>query len=243
MSSWVKPGRLTQGSRRLHVSTHESTQIVADLGFSLARFKTRRRGKSRYDRPRVGYQDGPTGGTAARAQGFRLQRRILARWKFPRVGIARQELEGMGLETNAACRREGTAGTPITDGPGCTAADVGRTQGGSHVDFLGALLTRFQDYVLSVGITPDGQWIVSGSKDRSIQFWQGDGQAQFLLQGHKNSGEWNDCWVGFDANGRRSHLHRPRQERKSVCKRERGLSRESLAVYQCIAGQVVGRNL
>lgn len=51
------------------------------------------------------------------------------------------------------------------------------------------MLTRFQDYVLSVGITPDGQWIVSGSKDRTIQFWQGDGQAQFLLQGHKNSGE------------------------------------------------------
>ncbi|KAJ9108607.1 hypothetical protein QFC19_002324 [Naganishia cerealis] len=48
-------------------------------------------------------------------------------------------------------------------------------------------LVGHKDYVLSVGITPDGQWIVSGSKDRSIQFWQGDGQAQFLLQGHKNS--------------------------------------------------------
>ncbi|KAJ9121335.1 hypothetical protein QFC24_004671 [Naganishia onofrii] len=49
-------------------------------------------------------------------------------------------------------------------------------------------LVGHKDYVLSVGITPDGQWIVSGSKDRSIQFWQADGQAQFLLQGHKNSG-------------------------------------------------------
>jgi WD40 repeat protein len=45
-----------------------------------------------------------------------------------------------------------------------------------------------QDYVLSVAISPDGQWVVSGSKDRSIQFWNiASGQAQFMLQGHKNS--------------------------------------------------------
>ena len=45
-----------------------------------------------------------------------------------------------------------------------------------------------QDYVLSVAISPDGQWVVSGSKDRSIQFWSvASGQAQFMLQGHKNS--------------------------------------------------------
>ena len=45
-----------------------------------------------------------------------------------------------------------------------------------------------QDYVLSVAVSPDGQWVVSGSKDRSIQFWSvATGQAQFMLQGHKNS--------------------------------------------------------
>jgi glucose repression regulatory protein TUP1 len=45
-----------------------------------------------------------------------------------------------------------------------------------------------QDYVLSVAISPDGQWVVSGSKDRAIQFWNmASGQAQFMLQGHKNS--------------------------------------------------------
>ncbi|KIL59601.1 hypothetical protein M378DRAFT_1001429 [Amanita muscaria Koide BX008] len=28
-----------------------------------------------------------------------------------------------------------------------------------------------QDYVLSVAVSHDGQWIVSGSKDQGIQFW------------------------------------------------------------------------
>ena len=49
-------------------------------------------------------------------------------------------------------------------------------------------LNGHKDYVLSVAISPDGQWVVSGSKDRSIQFWSiANGQAQFMLQGHKNS--------------------------------------------------------
>jgi len=49
-------------------------------------------------------------------------------------------------------------------------------------------IVDWQDYVLSVAISPDGQWVVSGSKDRSIQFWNiATGQAQFMLQGHKNS--------------------------------------------------------
>jgi glucose repression regulatory protein TUP1 len=52
----------------------------------------------------------------------------------------------------------------------------------------GGRLADLQDYVLSVAISPDGQWVVSGSKDRSIQFWNiATGQAQFMLQGHKNS--------------------------------------------------------
>ena len=45
-----------------------------------------------------------------------------------------------------------------------------------------------QDYVLSVCLTPDGQWVMSGSKDRGVQFWDPNtGNAQMMLQGHKNS--------------------------------------------------------
>lgn len=47
-----------------------------------------------------------------------------------------------------------------------------------------------QDFVLSVALTPDGQWVLSGSKDRGVQFWDpATGIAQLMLQGHKNSGK------------------------------------------------------
>ena len=47
--------------------------------------------------------------------------------------------------------------------------------------------------MLSVCLTPDGQWVMSGSKDRGVQFWDPvTGNAQMMLQGHKNSGECHD---------------------------------------------------
>lgn len=47
-----------------------------------------------------------------------------------------------------------------------------------------------KDFVLSVALTPDAAWVMSGSKDRGVQFWDPDtGAAQLMLQGHKNSGE------------------------------------------------------
>ncbi|KAK4548509.1 hypothetical protein LTR36_009419 [Oleoguttula mirabilis] len=45
-----------------------------------------------------------------------------------------------------------------------------------------------KDFVLSVALTPDGYWVMSGSKDRGVQFWDPvTGDAQLMLQGHKNS--------------------------------------------------------
>ena len=47
-----------------------------------------------------------------------------------------------------------------------------------------------KDYVLSVAVSHDGKWVVSGSKDRGVQFWDANTAiAQCMLQGHKNSGE------------------------------------------------------
>lgn len=45
-----------------------------------------------------------------------------------------------------------------------------------------------KDFVLSVALTPDGNWVLSGSKDRGVQFWDPrTANAQLMLQGHKNS--------------------------------------------------------
>ncbi|BFZ62391.1 proteinral transcription repressor [Saitoella coloradoensis] len=45
-----------------------------------------------------------------------------------------------------------------------------------------------KDFVLSVCLSPDGRWVVSGSKDRCVEFWDPrDGTPQLMLQGHKNS--------------------------------------------------------
>lgn len=60
-----------------------------------------------------------------------------------------------------------------------------RSRGPCRMTFTG-----HKDFVLSVGCTPDGRWVVSGSKDRGVQFWDPrTGQTQFMLQGHKNSGK------------------------------------------------------
>jgi glucose repression regulatory protein TUP1 len=48
--------------------------------------------------------------------------------------------------------------------------------------------TGHKDYVLSVAVSHDGQWVVSGSKDRGVQFWDArTAVVQCMLQGHKNS--------------------------------------------------------
>jgi WD40 repeat protein len=50
--------------------------------------------------------------------------------------------------------------------------------------------------VLSVALTPHGDWVLSGSKDRGVQFWDPHtGVAQLMLQGHKNSGMLRDILV------------------------------------------------
>lgn len=50
-------------------------------------------------------------------------------------------------------------------------------------------MTSHKDFVLSVAFSPDGNWMVSGSKDRTVQFWDPrNGMTQLMLQGHKNSG-------------------------------------------------------
>jgi len=60
--------------------------------------------------------------------------------------------------------------------------------GGEKGSACTVAFTGHKDYVLSVAVSPDGAWVVSGSKDRGVQFWNPlDAQTQLMLQGHKNS--------------------------------------------------------
>ena len=44
-----------------------------------------------------------------------------------------------------------------------------------------------------MALTPDNEWVLSGSKDRGVQFWNPrTGDAQLMLQGHKNSGRFSN---------------------------------------------------
>lgn len=72
---------------------------------------------------------------------------------------------------------------------GVPVARAGPTKEGGEGGSVNTLnFTGHKDYVLSVAVSHDGQWVVSGSKDRGVQFWdQRTAQVQALLQGHKNS--------------------------------------------------------
>ncbi|CAG8449097.1 6172_t:CDS:10 [Ambispora leptoticha] len=64
----------------------------------------------------------------------------------------------------------------------------GRNGGASNSKSHKLTFNGHKDFVLSVAVSPDGRWVVSGSKDRGVQFWDPNtAQTQFMLQGHKNS--------------------------------------------------------
>ncbi|KAI9677594.1 MAG: general transcription repressor [Caeruleum heppii] len=74
--------------------------------------------------------------------------------------------------------------------------ELGRS-GSANMPRGGKCIRTFEghkDFVLSVALTPDGHWVLSGSKDRGVQFWDPrNGTTQLMLQGHKNSGQSSFC--------------------------------------------------
>ncbi|KAJ1976534.1 general transcription repressor [Dimargaris verticillata] len=99
-----------------------------------------------------------------------------------------------GGSSNGAGNPSGSAGSG--SGVGGPAAGTSNGGGNSGPNSGGApkaspcraTLSGHKDFVLSVACSPCGRWIVSGSKDRSVQFWDAHTtNTQFMLQGHKNS--------------------------------------------------------
>ncbi|KAG6908934.1 hypothetical protein DXG01_002713 [Tephrocybe rancida] len=83
-------------------------------------------------------------------------------------------------------RKEGSNGAGPVNGPGASGV-VARKDGDKTSPCI-MNFTGHKDYVLSVAVSHDGQWVVSGSKDRGVQFWDSrTAIVQCMLQGHKNS--------------------------------------------------------
>ncbi|TFK37985.1 WD40-repeat-containing domain protein [Crucibulum laeve] len=81
--------------------------------------------------------------------------------------------------------KEGQNGVSVS-GPGASGAVVRKDADKSSQCTMN--FTGHKDYVLSVAVSHDGQWVVSGSKDRGVQFWDSRSAiVQCMLQGHKNS--------------------------------------------------------
>jgi len=55
------------------------------------------------------------------------------------------------------------------------------------------VFTGHRETVMSVAISHDGQWIVSGSADCGVQFWDRHGRMHLMLQGHHNYGTLLPC--------------------------------------------------
>lgn len=108
-----------------------------------------------------------------------------------------------GLNSNAGngVRSKKEGGEPM-NGPGASARKESEKSGSQcTMNFTGHKVRcpgvacrmptdvcLLQDYVLSVAVSHDGQWVVSGSKDRGVQFWNANtALVQCMLQGHKNS--------------------------------------------------------
>jgi len=92
---------------------------------------------------------------------------------------------GPGNGNASSSARPNSPSSAKRDSLGVTKKEVNKDGSGSSctMNFMG-----HKDYVLSVAVSHDGQWVVSGSKDRGVQFWDArSATVQLMLQGHKNS--------------------------------------------------------
>jgi len=95
-------------------------------------------------------------------------------------------LKGSGVKGDGSSVK-GTDLTAKSDVKGDTASKA-KNEGGDKGSACTVGFTGHKDYVLSVAVSPDGAWVVSGSKDRGVQFWDPrTSQTQLMLQGHSNS--------------------------------------------------------
>ena len=76
--------------------------------------------------------------------------------------------------------------TSSASAPGRGAADPVK-RGGERGSVCSLTSNGHKDWVFSTAVSHNRQWVVSGSKDNSVLFWDArNAQAQFALHGHKD---------------------------------------------------------
>lgn len=93
-----------------------------------------------------------------------------------------------------------------------------------------------------MALTPDGEWVLSGSKDRGVQFWDPrTGDTQLMLQGHKNSGNQDPFPSSIQRGGKRNGLliiaSAPQSFQSLLARRGSFLPREVAICVRASGGQ------
>ena len=80
-----------------------------------------------------------------------------------------------------------TASAPVYTSASGGSAAVPAKEGGERGSVCTMTFDGHKNWVFSAAVSHDGQWVVSGSDDKSVLFWDTrNAQAQFALHGHKH---------------------------------------------------------
>ena len=80
-----------------------------------------------------------------------------------------------------------TSPAPVSASAPERSAAVPAKEGGERGSVCTLTFNGHKDLVKSMAVSHDGQWVVSGSDDKSVLFWDArNAQAQFALHGHKS---------------------------------------------------------
>ena len=79
-----------------------------------------------------------------------------------------------------------TSAAPVSASAPERSAAVPAKEGGERGSVCTMTFGGHASFVMSASVSHDGQWVVSGSDDKSVLFWDTrNAQAQFALHGHK----------------------------------------------------------
>ena len=81
-----------------------------------------------------------------------------------------------------------TSSAPVSVSAPERSMTVPAKEGGERGSVCSMTFDGHNNWVMTAAVSHDGQWVVSGSVDQSVLFWDArNAQARFALHGHNNS--------------------------------------------------------